>query len=103
MTRTIELPTPSGLATAILTLGRRDSLQADDVADIITSDPASAARLLRFVNSPLTGRAGSLASIRDAVMFVGPKAAQLLALSFTPPSPDLRTQCPRVRPARILG
>lgn len=91
----LELPTPPPLAAMILRSSRREDAQADDVAEAIMSDPASAARILRFVNSPLTGHEQKSASIREAVRYVGTRAGQLLSLGYVLPRPDLRTECPQ--------
>lgn len=82
----LDLPTPAGLAAHILQACQDPNPTADAVADIIMCDPASSARLLRFVNSPIAGHQGArVASVREAVSLVGVQAGQLFALSFTLP------------------
>ncbi len=54
---------------------------AKDISDIISEDPALAARLLRIVNSPFYGFPSQIDTISLAVTIVGTQQLRLLALA----------------------
>lgn len=63
-----KLPSP---APVVLTLyARLERGSADEIAQVIESDPGLAARVLRLANSAFYGRM-SVASVRDAIVRVG--------------------------------
>lgn len=77
-----KLPTPSGVALAVIQLCRDESSNARDLADVLRTDPALTGRLLNFCNSAAIGRR-SVATVREAVAYLGMKRVRQLALSFS--------------------
>ena len=62
-----RLPSPPGVALRILELARSDNTSLDDLVKTISSDPALASRLLKFVNSPSAGFGRQIFTLDDAV------------------------------------
>jgi len=77
-----RLPSPKGVAVAVLEICRREDATLDEVAKIVQSDPALASRLLRLCNS---ARAGGrpVASIREAVLRLGMSTVRQVAMGFS--------------------
>lgn len=78
-----RLPSPPGVALKILELSRSDDTSLDDLAKTISSDPALATRMLKFVNSPAAGFGRQIATLDEAVNQIGLRGVQLMALSFS--------------------
>ncbi|MBK7997197.1 MAG: GGDEF domain-containing protein [Verrucomicrobia bacterium] len=78
-----RLPSPPGVALKILELARSDDTSLDDLAKVISSDPALASRMLKFVNSPSAGFGRQIATLDEAVNQIGLRGVQLMALSFS--------------------
>jgi len=78
--RTLELPTlPEVLVKLNSVLGNADS-SADDVADVISRDPAVATNILRIVNSAYYGLQVRVSSISLAVSVMGFNMTKKVAL-----------------------
>lgn len=77
------LPTPTGLAMEILRLASEESTTVEELADLIETDPATTARILMFVNSPLVGVSRKIASVPQAVVLIGMQAVKSVALGFS--------------------
>ncbi len=82
------LPSPPGVALEIIRLNQRDDIDIDELAEVVTRDPAIVAKLLRMANSSAFGRPGQVSDIRQAVMTLGLRSVNLLALSFSLASYD---------------
>ena len=78
-----RLPSPPGVALRILELARSDDASLDDMANAISTDPALAGRLLKFVNSPSAGVGRSITTLNEAVNQLGHRGVTLMALSFS--------------------
>ena len=78
-----RLPSPPGVALRILELARSDDATLDDLARALSSDPALAGRILKFVNSPQAGLGRSISSLEQAVSQIGFRGVQMMALSFS--------------------
>lgn len=78
-----RLPSPPGVALKILELARSDDTSLEDLAKTISSDPALAGRMLKFVNSPSAGFGRQIATLDEAVNQIGLRGVQLMALSFS--------------------
>jgi len=78
-----RLPSPPGVALKILELARSDDTSLDDLARTISSDPALASRMLKFVNSPSAGFGRQIGTLDEAVNQIGLRGVQLMALSFS--------------------
>ena len=77
-----QLPSPKGVALAIMETCRRDDVTTDAIARVVQTDPALSRRLLRLANSATRhGRAAM--SIPDAVMRLGLNAVTQLAMGFS--------------------
>lgn len=77
-----QLPSPKGVALAIMEISRREDATADEVARVVQSDPALSSRLLRLANNAAAG-GRPLVSIREAVMRLGMKTVHQLAMGFS--------------------
>lgn len=80
---TQSLPSPPGVALEIIRMNQDDDLEIADLAAVIARDPALAAKLLKAANSSQMGRPGQVADIEDAIMVLGLRSVNLLALSFS--------------------
>jgi diguanylate cyclase (GGDEF)-like protein len=78
-----RLPSPPGVALHILELSRSDDTSLEDLAMTISSDPALASRMLKFVNSPSAGFGRQISTLDEAVNQIGLRGVQLMALSFS--------------------
>jgi len=77
-----ELPTLPEVAQRILELLGDARADASQVASIFADDPDLAADVVRLVNSPMYGLARQVASLREAVLYLGERAVCDLALTF---------------------
>jgi len=76
------LPSPKGVALAIMQVCRRDDATTLDVAKIVQADPALSGRLIKQANSAL--RAGRpVAAVSDAIKHLGIATVRQLALAFS--------------------
>ena len=77
-----QLPSPKGVALAIMELCRREDVALDEVARVVQTDPALSGRLLRQANAAIYG-GRAIASIHDAVLRLGMNAVRQLAMGFS--------------------
>ena len=89
-----RLPSPPGVALRILELARSDDTSLEDLAKILSSDPALASRLLKFANSPSAGFGRQISTLDEAVNQIGLRGVQLMALSFSLVSSGKVDVCP---------
>lgn len=78
----LKLPSLPQVAIRIGELVESDLASADSVADLINTDPAIAAKLLRIANSSLYGALGRCETIRDAIVRLGLGATRQLVMGF---------------------
>ncbi len=78
-----SLPSPVGIALEILRLTGDEQTTAHEIAGVIKKDPAMASRVLKFVNSPLTGLPVKIASISEAVTLLGLNTVKSIAVGFS--------------------
>lgn len=77
-----QLPSPKGVALAIMEISQREDATLDEVTRLVQTDPALSGRLLRLANmSTHNGRA--VASISDAVLRLGMTIVRQLAVGFS--------------------
>lgn len=76
-----RLPMREGALVRVLRVLNDPESSAGAVADVLQSDPALCARLLRLVNSPAYGLAGKVKSVDRAVIALGRSTVRALALS----------------------
>src|SRR5947209_6804272 len=78
-----RLPSPTGVALAILRMVESERVTAADVARALASDPALAGRVLRVVNSATTGAPRRIGAVKDGVRLLGLRAVRNIALGFS--------------------
>ena len=76
-----ELQPLPAVATKILQLGENQQFSAHELATIIASDQVLTARLLRLANSAYYGAARRIGTVRDAVVLLGFRTVQQVALA----------------------
>src|SRR5262249_25682807 len=88
-----RLPSPPGVALRIVELCRRENSTARELTDILSTDAALTARLLKYANSPISGIGRKVTSPAQAVQYLGFRTVQVIALGFSLPSTRGVTQC----------
>lgn len=78
----IKLPSPPAIALKILEAVRQEENSFEDLAQIITSDPSLAVRVLTVANSSLYGLSQPVTSLSQATGLIGTDALKNIALSF---------------------
>ena len=78
-----ELPSPKGVALAILELCRRDDTTLAEIARVVQTDPALSSRLIRQANSAAQGAVRPIASVVDAIGRLGIGTVRNLAMGFS--------------------
>ncbi len=77
-----KLPSPKGVALAIIEACRRDDVDISEVARLVQSDPAMAGRVLHLANS--AAHAGRhLVSVREAILRLGLNMVRQVTLGFS--------------------
>ena len=88
-----RLPTPPAVVLKILELARRSDVDVDELAETIALDAGLSAKILRFINSPMSGVAREVTSLRQAVALMGMRGVKMMALSFSVISSKSRQPC----------
>ena len=78
-----QLPSPPAVALRVVELNRDDQVDIRELAEALSQDPALVAKLLKTANSSLFGLPREISSIRQAVLILGLRSVNLLALSFS--------------------
>ena len=78
-----RLPSPKGVAAAILRLSQRDDVTNADLTRLVKTDPAFAGRLIKAANSVNQAGHRPLVAVGDAIMLLGVPAVRQLALGFS--------------------
>ncbi|TMW71359.1 HDOD domain-containing protein [Thauera sp. UPWRP] len=78
-----ELPSPKGVALAILETCRKDDATSAEIARIAQTDPALTGRLIRQANTAAGGSGRPVASVGDAILRLGLTAVRNLAMAFS--------------------
>ena len=78
----LELPSPPAIAVRILDAVKNDKESFRSLAQVISSDPALTAKMLKVANSPLYGLARQVDTIEMALTVLGIRALKNIALSF---------------------
>jgi two-component system cell cycle response regulator len=76
------LPSPKGVAMAILDATRQPECAVKDVVPLVQMDPAMAGRILRYANAAALGRQRHVASIKHAITLLGMFRVRQIALAF---------------------
>ena len=77
------LPSPSGVALKLMRLVDDEASTLDQITATVELDPALAARLIKLVNSSLSGAARTIASVSTAVKLLGRNTVKNLALGIS--------------------
>ncbi len=77
-----KLPTPPAVVVKLLDLTRKPDVSIREVADTLALDPVLAAKILRFVNSPMSGVTRKVTSLQQAAALMGIRSVKMMALSF---------------------
>ena len=88
-----QLPSPQGVALAILDLMQQDDVTIQEVTHVIQTDPALSGRLIKFANSAHFGTRRSIVSIYEAVMLIGMPMVRQLVLGFSVLSHSRNGKC----------
>lgn len=82
ISKKIRLPSPPAIAIRILDMVRKDDFSFGDLAQIIESDPALVARILKMANSSYYNFPRKVTGIEMALSVLGTHAVKNIALSF---------------------
>lgn len=77
-----QLPTPRGVALAVLEISRRENATLGEVARVVQSDPALSGRLIKLANAA-SHITRPVASVQEAVSRQGMTTVRQLALGFS--------------------
>ncbi|MGE5489705.1 MAG: diguanylate cyclase [Actinomycetota bacterium] len=78
-----QLPSPQGVAFAIIKLLQRDDYRIEELIHLVQSDPAIAGRLLKFANAAIFGNGRPIVSLAKAVISLGAFRVRDLVLGFS--------------------
>lgn len=78
-----SFPTPPAVAMEVVALAQDPEIDLARVADVVSADPAIAAKVMRIANSALYARRRQSTNLRQALIVLGLNATLTLALSFT--------------------
>lgn len=67
----LDIPSLPVIAARVLVIMDKELLNAEDLAEVISSDPAFVSRVLKVANSPYFCRGASVNSIDEAILHVG--------------------------------
>ncbi|WP_462320133.1 HDOD domain-containing protein [Halochromatium sp.] len=87
-----RLPSPNGVALAIMELWQDDHTTVEQLAHLVQADPALSGRLLKLANSASLG-SRPVTSINAAIIKVGLKTVGELAVAFSLIDKDLNNHC----------
>lgn len=90
---TAQLPSPKGVALALLNLMQQDDVTIQEIARVVQTDPALSGRLIKFSNSIHFNTRRPIASVSEAVMVVGLPMVRQLVLGFSVLSNHRNGQC----------
>ena len=77
-----QLPSPKGIALAILELSQRDNATLGEIARVVQTDPALSGRLIKLANTA-SRIARPVVSVQEAVVRQGMSTVRQLALGFS--------------------
>ncbi len=79
-----QLPSPKGVALAIMEICRRDDARIDEIARVVQTDPALSSRLLQLANTAAANTTGRpFVAVSEAVMRLGMSTVRQLAVGFS--------------------
>jgi HD-like signal output (HDOD) protein len=90
-----RLPSPKGLALAIVRLLQQDDYRLEDLTRLVQSDPVIAGELLRFANAASYGHSNPIVSISKAVTTLGSLRIRVIVIAFSVINNNRRGSCPQ--------
>jgi two-component system, cell cycle response regulator len=78
-----DLPSPKGVALAIMRLMQHDDVSMPELSRIIRTDPAFVGRLIKAANGLIGYGRRPIASVQDALTVLGLPAVRTMALGFS--------------------
>lgn len=78
-----KLPSPSGVALALMQLWDDDNTTVEQLTRLIQTDPALCGRLLKLANSAAMGTTRRVAAIPEAIVRVGMRTVGQIAVTFS--------------------
>ncbi len=90
---TKKLPTPSRTALEIMRLCHSETTSLNDIAQVIQTDPALSAELLKYANAAFLSTGIQVASVQKATVKLGMETVVRLALGFSLLSDNKKGQC----------
>jgi len=78
-----NLPSMPAVAVEVLRLTQNDDSTIDDLAKVLSMDPALSAKLLKLSNSSMFNLGSEVTNLNRATMVLGLKTVKLMSLSFS--------------------
>ncbi|MGB5339256.1 MAG: HDOD domain-containing protein, partial [Gammaproteobacteria bacterium] len=78
-----NLPSPPNIAMRIIEMAQDPEIDIGKVAEVVSLDPALAAKVLRVTNSPIYALRRKTDNLHQAIMLLGLNGTLTLALSFS--------------------
>ncbi len=78
----LNFPSPPAVAVQILNTVKKDDADFTDLVQIISTDPALTAKMLKVANSGIYSCGGTISNINRAVSILGTNSIKNIALSF---------------------
>lgn len=78
-----ELPSPRGVALAIIRLTQQEEVSIAELARVISGDPAFVGRVIKAANGLIAYNRRPVASVQEALMVLGLPAVRSMALGFS--------------------
>ena len=88
-----RLPTPDGVALAIMEAWENERTTVQDLARLVQTDPALSGRVLKLANSAAVGRR-AVASVPEAIVRIGMQTVGQLAVAFSLIGKESENDCP---------
>lgn len=89
-----SLPTPTGVGMRILELTRTENYSAEEMAQVLRTDPSLTSRILKLSNSADRSGVEPCTTVQDALMRLGGRTVRDLALAFSLISSRRGDTCP---------
>ena len=78
-----KLPSPKGVALAVIRLTQQDEVSIAELARVISGDPAFVGRLIKAANGLIAFNRRRIASVPEALMVLGLPAVRSMVLGFS--------------------
>ncbi len=89
------LPSPTGVGLEILRLTRTEEASIDSISRVLQADPALTGRILKYANNGNAASQRPVTNVRDAVVRIGLRTVNGIALGFSLLSSSLHGGCSR--------